>query len=273
MSKEPYAETSVLFEQADGVAWLTLNRPDAGNAIDLPMAQALMQLAIICDEDPNIKCVVLTGTGRMFCAGGDISTFATAGADVPLLMKQLTGYLHMAIARFARMGKPMVTSINGPAAGGGLSLAVLGDIALAAPAAHFTLAYTSIGLSPDGGSTWLLPRLIGLRRAQELALTNRRVPAAEAAQIGLITRVVEPDRLAHETREIARTLADASTAALGRTRNLLLNSFATSLETQMESEARAIAECSRSPDSRAAIDRFLAKSKRRSAAPQLNADP
>jgi 2-(1,2-epoxy-1,2-dihydrophenyl)acetyl-CoA isomerase len=223
------------------------------------MAQALLHAAITCDEDAAIGCVLLTGAGRLFCAGGDIAAFAAAGPAVPRLMKELTGYLHMAITRFAHMGKPLVTAINGPAAGAGLSLAVLGDIALAAPTAHFTLAYTAIGLSPDGGSTWLLPRLIGLRRAQEMALTNRRLSAVEAAEIGLITRVIDQAKLEAEAMDLAQRLARGPTAALGRTRNLLLGSFTTSLETQMEAEAQAIARSSDSAECREAVNAFLAK--------------
>ncbi len=247
----------LLFERTSGVARLTLNRPDRGNAINLRLAEALLHAAIVCDEDPDIRCVVLSGAGRLFCAGGDISAFAAAGAELPVMIKQMTAFLHMAIARFARMGKPLVTAINGPAAGAGLSLAVLGDIALAAPGAHFSMAYTAIGLSPDGGTTWLLPRLVGLRRAQEMALTNRRVSAVEAAEIGLITREVGEGALAAETDDVAQRLAAGATGALGRARNLLMASFSTSLETQMENEARAIAESSRSAECRPAIDAFL----------------
>jgi 2-(1,2-epoxy-1,2-dihydrophenyl)acetyl-CoA isomerase len=183
-------ETDVLlFEQERTVVRLTLNRPAAGNSINVSLARSLMEAAIRCDEDDSVRCVLLTGRGRLFCAGGDIAGFAEAGSSTPALLKDLTGYLHLAIARFARMAKSLVTVVNGPATGAGIGLAVLGDVALAARSAHFTLAHTAIGLSPDGGCTWLLPRLIGLRRAQELVLTNRRVGAQEAEKIGLITRV------------------------------------------------------------------------------------
>ena len=185
---------TVLFARAGAVATLTLNRPKAGNAINLELARALMERAIVCDEDESIRCVVLTGAGRMFCAGGDVTDFATAGEGTGALFKNLTAYLHMAVSRLARMRKPLLTAINGPAAGAGLSLAILGDLALAARSAHFTVAYPAIGLSPDGASTWLLPRLVGLRRAQELMLLNKRVGADEAAAMGLITRCVEEKR-------------------------------------------------------------------------------
>jgi len=249
----------LLRELRGGVLTLTLNRPDAGNAVDLELARALMHAAIECDEDRAIRCVVLTGAGRLFCAGGDIAAFAAAGERISALIKELTAYLHSAIARFARMEKPLITAVNGAAAGAGFSLAILGDIALASTAASFNLAYAGIGLSPDGGATWLLPRLIGLRRAQELMLTGERLSAAQAAALGLVTRTVEAAELAGEAAKLALRLAAGPTQALGRTRGLLLSSFGTALETQMENEARAIAACASGAEAREGLAAFLAK--------------
>jgi len=253
--------TPLLFEREGAVARLTLNRPSVGNAIDVPLARALMEASIVCDEDDSIRCVVLSGQGRLFCAGGDVQGFASAGDAIPSLLKELTAYLHMAIARFSRMPKPLMTVINGPAAGAGFSLAILGDIVLAARSAHFTLAYTALGLSPDGGSTWVLPRLVGLRAAQELMLTNKRVGADEAAQLGLITRAVDDAALASEAATLAAQLASGATPALGKVRNLLLASFGASFENQMEAEARAIAETSRTPHGKEGVQAFIARRK------------
>jgi len=121
----------LLFIRENGIARLTLNRPQAGNAIDLSLARALMEAAIECDEDDGIRCVLMTGAGRLFCAGGDVGGFAAAGDKIPLLLKELTAYLHSAISRFSRMRKPMVTAVNGPAAGAGFNMSLLGDIVLA----------------------------------------------------------------------------------------------------------------------------------------------
>lgn len=220
-----------------------------------------MEAAIACDEDDSVRCVVLTGAGRLFCAGGDVMAFAAGGDKVQVMLKEITAYLHAAIARLARMPKPLVTMINGPAAGAGLSLAALGDIALAGRSAHFTPAYPALGLSPDGGATWLLPRLVGLRRAQEMALLNQRVTAEGAAAMGLITRVIDDEALAGETDTVAQKLAGSATLALGRARQLLADSFTNSLETQMEMEARAIADLSRTPHGREGIGAFAAKRK------------
>lgn len=252
---------SLKFERDGAVARLTLDRPLVGNAIDVPLARALMMASIECDEDDSIRSVLLTGSGRLFCSGGDLGAFESAIASLPSRLKELTAYLHMAIARLARMGKPLVTAVNGPAAGAGLSLAILGDLVLAAAGSHFTVAYTAVGLSPDGGSTWLLPRLIGLRRAQDLMITNRRVTANEAASLGLITRVVPDDALMDEASTIAQQLAKGPTFALGKTRNLLLQSHHSSLESQMEAEARAIAESGGSPAGQEGIRAFMSKRK------------
>lgn len=256
------SETDVLlFEREGAVARLTLNRPTAGNSINIPLARALMEAAIRCDEDDSVRCVLLTGRGSLFSAGGDVRAFAEAGESIPALIKELTAYLHLAIARFAGMDKPLVTVINGPAAGAGLGLAMLGDIVLAARSAHFTVAHTAIGLSPDGGCTWLLPRLVGLRRAQELVLTNRRVSAEEAEKIGLITRVVDDALFWDEARAVARQVAESATKALGHTRRLLLSSFNASQQTQLDAEAYSIADLARSDHSREGISAFTQKRK------------
>jgi len=251
----------LLVERHDALAVLTLHRPDVGNAVDLPMARALMEAAIACDEDDSLRCVLLTGSGRFFCAGGDLGAFAAAGERAAALIKEITAYLHAAIARLANMRKPLVTAINGPTAGAGVSLAILGDLALAASAAHFTVAYTAVGLTPDGGSTWLLPRLVGMRRAQELILTNRRVNAEEAAALGLVTRVVPDGAVLEEALGVGRKLASGATAALGEARRLLLASFDSGLETHMDRESQGIAAAARTPHGREGIRAFLAKQK------------
>jgi 2-(1,2-epoxy-1,2-dihydrophenyl)acetyl-CoA isomerase len=223
------------------------------------MARALMEAAIACDEDDSSRCILLTGAGRLFCAGGDVAAFAAAGDRLPAFLREITSYVHAAIVRLVRMDKPVVTAINGPAAGAGIGLALLGDIAIADPRAHFTLAYTGIGMSPDGGSTWLLPRLVGLRRAQELCLRNRRVGAEEAAGIGLVTRVAAADALMEEAQMLALELAGSATRALGATRRLLLESTGNSLEAQLDAESRSIAAMARTADGKEGIASFVDK--------------
>ncbi len=218
-----------------------------------------MEASIICGEDDSIRCVTITGAGRFFCAGGDVGEFNATPEHLPFLMKELTAYLHMAITRFAQMPKPLITVINGPAAGAGLSLALLGDIALAARSAHLTPAYAAIGLSPDAGMSWMLPRLVGLRRAQKMVITNERVSADEAAAIGLVTEAVDDALLPSRGTEIENQLVTAATPALGKARNLLHSSFNTSLEAQMEIEARAMADVCRTSEARERIGAFVAR--------------
>lgn len=258
---EAAPEPPLLFSRENGVARLTLNRPKAGNSIDLSLSRALAEAAIECDDDPSIRCVLMTGAGKLFCGGGDIGSFVDAGDKFSALLKTLTGNVHSAISRFARMQKPLVTAVNGPAAGAGFNLSLLGDIVLAAQSAHFTLAFTAIGLSPDGGTTWLLPRLVGLRRAQEWALTNKRISAAEAAETGLITRAVEDAALLPEAEKLAAQLAGGAVRAMGRTRALLLDSFGNSLEYHLEQESRQLAIGGRDPESKEGVAAFLGKRK------------
>ncbi len=252
-------DAPVLLRRVGAVAHLVLNRPHVGNAIDQLMAYALMQAAVACDEDPSVRCVVLSGQGRMFCVGGDVAAFAAAGAGVGALIKEITGHLHLAVSRLARMAKPLVSVANGPAAGAGLGLAVLGDIALAGRSAHFTCAYAGLGVSPDGATSWLLPRLVGLRRAQELLLLNPRIGAEQAAAMGLVTRVVDDLALEAEAMAVAGQLAAGPTHAIGRTRALLLDGWGAELEAQMETESRAIAASAMGAEGQEGIAAFLGK--------------
>ena len=254
MSDEP-----VLFTRVGPIAQIILNRPAQGNAIDMRMARDLATIALQCDTDASIRCVVVSGQGKRFCAGGDISLFENAGQQISAVLSELAGTLHIAVTRLARMQKPLLTLINGPAAGAGLSLAILGDVVLAARSAHFTCAYTGIGLTPDGGMSWMLPRLVGFRKAQEMLLTNRRIGASEAERVGLITRVVDDESLAEAGTTLASTLAQSATRALGATRSLLLQSFDSTFETQLEREARTIAAAGTTGESAEGIAAFVAK--------------
>lgn len=246
------------FQLEDGVATLTLDRPKA-NGIDLDMGRALMHAAIRCHEDPAIRAVLLTGAGPMFCAGGDLKHFASLGDGLPAALLELTTYLHAATSRFTRMRPPLVVAVNGTAAGAGMSLAVSGDLVLAAESATFTMAYTAAGLSPDGSASWLLPRLCGMRRAQELMLSNRTLSAAEAQAWGLVTRVVPDARLQEEARALACQLAQGPTRAYGVVKALLAETFSTAYEAQLEHEARGIAGMAGTPDGREGIRAFVEK--------------
>lgn len=243
----------------DNVAYLTFNRPEAANSIDVDFARDLMYAALQCDEDPAVRAVVLSGAGRMFCGGGDLKTFATKGADLPHYLKEVTTYLHAAVSRLTRMDAPVIAAVHGSAAGAGMSLACAADIVLAAEGAKFTMAYTRAGLTPDGSSTYFLSRIVGLRRALELTLTNRVLSAAEAVALGIATRVVPETQLRDAARTLATSFAAGPTQAFGASKRLLHAGWTGTLETQMELETRAIADVARGPDAHEGIAAFVEK--------------
>jgi 2-(1,2-epoxy-1,2-dihydrophenyl)acetyl-CoA isomerase len=255
------SKKKVLMEKRDGIARITLNRPDESNPMDNEGIKLLFDYAIEIDEDPSIRAVLLTATGDFFSSGGDLKFFHENADRVAHLLKEGTTYLHAAQSRFARMAAPVVIAINGIAAGGGASLAFCGDIVLAAESASFTMGYTAAGLSPDGSSTYYLPRLAGLRRAQELFLTNRRFSAAEAAEWGLVTRVVPDEKLMEEAEALVTKLAAGPTQAFGSVKALLADTFQNPIETQIELETRHIAANGKGHDGREGVAAFVAKRK------------
>ena len=253
--------TPILLAREGAVARITLNRPDAGNAVDPALAA---QLAVAADDvaaDGAVRCVVLTGAGRLFCAGGDIGGMAAAGDDAPRFLHDLAATLHGAIVTLSTMAKPLLVLVNGPAAGAGLSLALLGDVVVAARSAHFTAAYTGIGLTPDGGMSWLLPRLVGLRRAQAMILTNQRVCAEDAERLGLVSQVVDDADLVGEGDRIAARLVAAPTAAIGAARGLLMAGATATLRDHLDREATTIAAAGATAEGREGVSAYLARRK------------
>jgi len=246
-------------EVREGIAHLTLNRPDAANALNLEMSQELYDAALRCDEDANVRAVLISATGKMFCAGGDLKTFASRKDDLGVLLKQMTTYIHGAVSLLARMDAPVITAVHGNAAGGGLGLVFGADLVIAAESARFTMAYTRAALSPDASTSFFLPRLIGLRRALDLTLTNRTLSAREALEWGILSRVVADAELPTAAQALAKEMADGPTRAFGAAKRLLRESFDDSLETHLQSESRTIAERSRDAESREGIAAFLEK--------------
>lgn len=250
---------TIKLERAAGVATLTLNRPDAFNALNLNLGRELFSAVLELDEDPGVRCIVITGAGKAFCGGGDVKDFADGLPRIGVLIKELTTYVHGAVSRLVRTPKPVLTAVNGVAAGGGLSLALAGDLVLAAESARFTMAYSRIAATPDGSSSYWLPRLVGLRRAIELFYTNRVLSAREALEWGLVTRVVPDGELADATRKLAEELAQGPTLALGRGKLLFHASTTESLETQMELESQSIAQSGHTEDFAEGVRAFTAK--------------
>lgn len=233
--------SSLEFGIENGLARITLNRPEIANTIGVDVARELLEAARRCEGNPEVRAVLLTAKGRFFSGGGDVQSFAAAADDAAVLLNRITGPLHAAVAAFARMNAPLVTAVNGTAAGAGFSLAVSGDVVVAAESAKFTLAYTRIGMSADGGASYYLPRIVGLTRARELMLLNPLLTAAEAKQLGLVTLVVPDAEFTAKAAEIANTLANGPTRAFGEVKRLLVASHDNTLEQQLALEARSMA--------------------------------
>lgn len=250
---------SLLFDVDAGVACITLNRPDAANALDLTLARELADAALACDEDAAVRAVVIGAAGRFFCSGGDLAAFRGAAEQMPAAIKEIATNLHTALSRLARMRAPVVMAVSGTAAGAGMSLACAGDLAVAGESVKLSMAYTRVGLTPDGSSTWFLPRLIGSRRFLELALLNRTLTASEALDWGIVNEVVADDGVDARARELAARLAAGPTEAFGLTKKLAQSTWVESLESQMELEGRAIADAARTADAREGVDAFFAK--------------
>ncbi|MFD7288858.1 enoyl-CoA hydratase-related protein [Streptomyces sp. NPDC059863] len=243
----------------DGLARVTLRRGDAGNAIDLAMARGLLDAAQAC-EHQAVRAVLLTGEGESFCVGGDLREFSRlSGKALEKHLIAVTDALHDALRTFAAIDAPMVAAVRGAVAGAGIGLAVAADVTLAADNASFTTAYTGVGYSPDAGVSWSLPRLIGPKRALDLLLTNRRIPAAEAAAIGLVSRVVTAGRLAAEATRTAETLRRGPTAAFGATRRLVASGLVSDLGPHLDREGRALADAAVSDAGREGVAAFLGK--------------
>lgn len=246
---------------APGVARVVLARPKAYNAIDLRTATELREAMRNVEMDAAVRAVVLTGEGKAFCGGGDVAAFHEALPAPEQLIRDIVVPLHDAVAIMTHMDKPVLAAINGAAAGAGLGLALAADLALCARSAKLTLAYTGIGASPDGGTTFHLPRLIGLRRALELTLDNRVLTADEALAWGVVNEVVDDDALQARALERASRLSAGPTRAYGTAKRLLHGSFEESLEAQLGREARGIAAMASTDDFAEGVSAFVDKRK------------
>jgi 2-(1,2-epoxy-1,2-dihydrophenyl)acetyl-CoA isomerase len=251
---------TINFKIENDIAFIELNRPDHYNSLNQDMAEDLFKVSLECDDNTNIRAVLLTGVGdKAFCAGGDLNSFNKYGDKISSHLKEVTTILHGAISRLSRMNAPLVVAVNGVAAGAGFSFVGFADIAIASTNATFVSAYSKAGLTPDGSSTYFLPRIIGSRRYTELVLTNRVLSADEALDWGLINKVVDFKDLKTEALILAKKFAEGPTLAYGKIKNLVHNSFIDSLEGQMEFEARMIAESAKTKDGIKGVDGFVNK--------------
>jgi 2-(1,2-epoxy-1,2-dihydrophenyl)acetyl-CoA isomerase len=241
----------VLLEIKDGVARVRLNRPEASNALNIELLEGLLGALDACE---GAGVVLLTGEGRHFCAGGDVKTFSAQGEELGDYLREATDWLARCALALTRLPAPVVTAVQGYAAGGGgLGLVCASDLVIAGESARFLLGATRVAMAPDAGATVTLAQIIGLRRAMDLALTNRELDAHEALALGLVNRIVPDADLEGEALALARELADGPTEALATTKRLLWEGLGSSVEERMAAEVRAVSELGGSAAARDAL--------------------
>jgi 2-(1,2-epoxy-1,2-dihydrophenyl)acetyl-CoA isomerase len=242
-----------------GVATIRLNDPASMNALSAPIAAELERSIVDLSEEGSVRALVLTGTGRAFCAGGDVQSFYDNRDDPYDIMQAVLDGLHGAVGRLIEAPFPTIAAINGVVAGAGMGIALATDLAIAAESALFTMAYTGIGVSPDGSSTFFLPRLVGTRMAMDMILTNRRVSSEEALALGMVNSVVPDTDLEEATKKLAGALASGPTLAYVRARKLIRSSLAADPFTQMDAEAAGILAAGQTRDFHEGISAFIEK--------------
>jgi 2-(1,2-epoxy-1,2-dihydrophenyl)acetyl-CoA isomerase len=249
-------------ETADGVCTVTLNRPDSLNSINDLMTTELGAIVKQLRRDDTVRCVVLTGAGRAFCSGQDLGDLKKKYADpsyTPHLGDDLRRRYNPVITGLRDLEKPVIAAVNGVAAGAGLSLALACDLRLASDKASFTEVFVNVGLVPDSGSSFFLPRLVGLGNALALCFTGEKVSAADAHQLGLVNRVVPGDELMQATSELAKKLANLPTKAIGLMKRLLYRSLSSDLDAMLEAEAFAQETAALTADHREGVLAFFEK--------------
>lgn len=248
----------VTVTRTEGVGRITLDRPEKNNSMNAQTARELHEAAIELVEDDSVRCIVLTGTGKVFHTGADLGMLDLDESDGALL-REVANDLHAMVSTLHRAPKPVVCGVNGVAAGGGIGPALCGDIVLMAESARFQFAYPAIALSADGGSSYFLPRLVGLRKAQEIAMRNESVGSEEAEDIGLVTEVVPDDEFEERLAEEAAALAEGPTLAHAGTKRLLRTSLDRQLSEQMEEEAETIVGLTKTGDYQRGVEAFFEK--------------
>lgn len=248
----------VRLEIEDGVAVLTLNDPDVMNAAGEPMLDDILAaMDVVEDRAKGARCLVMTGAGSAFCSGANLKDRGSGKAKPAGVV--LESHWHPLLRRLRRLHCPVVVAVNGAAAGGGMALALTGDIVIAARSAYFLQAFRRIGLAPDVGSTWILPRRIGVARSMELSLLGEKLPAEKALQWGLINRVVDDGAALAEAMKIARELSQGPTKALGLIRGLYWDSTENCFEEQLDLEFRTQRVAGATEDFREGVTAFLQK--------------
>jgi 2-(1,2-epoxy-1,2-dihydrophenyl)acetyl-CoA isomerase len=252
----------VLLDIADGIARLRLNRPDAANGMSVELLSALCDAIMACHGAPDLRVVLLSGEGANFCAGGDVRAFASKGEKLPDYIRQATAYLQNAVTGLLRLEAPVVASVQGFAAGGGgFGLVCASDIVVAAESAKFLAGATRVAMAPDAGVSVTLSRLVGLRKAMSILLTNPVIPAAEALEMGIVTKLVPDAELASASLALAQELAAGAPKALAATKRLVWAGTGTSIEQCLSEEARTVSELSGMADAREGLAAVIERRK------------
>jgi 2-(1,2-epoxy-1,2-dihydrophenyl)acetyl-CoA isomerase len=249
----------ILTQRHGNILEIALNRPDAYNALNLEMMRQLGETLSSAAVDASIRGVMLTGTGKAFCAGGDLKWISQQAENAGSVLYQLAPQFHLSIVEIHRMEKPVVAAINGIAAGGGFSLALACDFRIMSQSAILRQAYTSSGLSMDGGGSFALPRLVGLARAMEILAFDEPISPAKALEWGLVTKVVPGDQLREEAIAMLERLARTSLYSFAWSKKLMTDSWNNTLETQLEMERQGISNCAAHPDGQEGIRAFVEK--------------
>ena len=249
----------ILTQKHENILQVTLNRPEAFNALDYDMMEGLGRTMASAAVDDSIKGVMLTGSGRAFCSGGDLKWISQQAEEAGSVLYRLAPMFHVAIVEIRRMGKPVVAAINGIAAGGGFSLALACDFRVMAESATLRQAYTSSGLSMDGGGSFALPRLVGLARAMEIMAFDQPIPSARALEWGLVTKTVPDQDVQKEALGLLQSLSKTALHSFAWSKKLMTDSFSNTLETQLELERQGISDCASHPEGRAGIEAFVEK--------------
>lgn len=250
---------SILFEIKDNIAFITLNRPDKLNAFNREMALLLQSKLDECHKSKEVRCVYLTGAGRAFSAGQDLDE--AVDPNGPRIDLILTEHYNPIIRQIRKLNKPVVAAVNGIAAGAGTNIALCCDITVASKSASFTQAFSKIGLIPDSGGTYTLPRLIGWQKASALFMLSEKISADEAERIGMIYKVFQDENFNEESHKLAATLAGMPTKALHYTKQALNNSFINNLEDQLHDEELLQQKAGSTKDYKEGVDAFLQKRK------------
>ena len=251
----------ILTQQRENILQITLNRPEAYNALNLEMMKMLAEALSSAATDRSVKGVLLTGNGKAFCAGGDLKWISQQTEDARSVLHRLAPQFHVSITEIRRMEKPVVAAINGISAGGGFSLALACDFRLMAESATLRQAYTSSGLSIDGGGSFALPRLVGLARAMEIMAFDNPISSTRALEWGLVTRVVPDDEVVSEALAMLDELTRTALHSFAWSKKLMTNSFNNTLETQLELERQGISDCAAHPNGQEGIKAFVEKRK------------